>query len=109
MKEGEQITGCIEQGEHCMGSGAGCDKCRNADGTNGCCEGLEPSGCGAGQTPTCVPIKKDNDGATGMVGCLEAGEKCDGEGVGCEKCKNGTPCCSGEYTGCGAFQTPKCK
>mgnify|MGYP003628269367 CR=1 FL=1 len=42
-------------------------------------------------------------------GCLTSGEKCDGEGSGCDKCKTGTPCCSGEYIGCGAFQTPTCK
>ena len=62
MKEGEQITGCIEEGAHCLGQGMGCDKCMNADGSNGCCEGLEPSGCAAGQTPTCVPINKENTG-----------------------------------------------
>ena len=54
-------------------------------------------------------VSKQKEGIDTTSGCLAAGEKCDGEGTGCESCKNGTPCCSGEYTGCGAFQTPKCK
>ena len=68
MKEGEEITGCITEGEHCQGSGMGCDKCKNANGENGCCDGLQPSGCGAGQTPTCVKIDEGSDGATGIIG-----------------------------------------
>jgi len=53
--------------------------------------------------------EEKEEGIDTTSGCLAAGEKCDGEGVGCESCKSGTPCCSGEYTGCGAFQTPQCK
>ena len=54
-------------------------------------------------------LTEEKEGIDTTSGCLAAGEKCDGEGNGCESCKNGTPCCSGEYTGCGAFQTPQCK
>lgn len=54
-------------------------------------------------------LTEQKEGIDTNAGCLAAGEKCVGEGVGCEKCKNGTPCCSGEYTGCGAFQVPQCK
>ena len=54
-------------------------------------------------------LTEQKEGIDTTSGCLEAGEKCDGKGSGCERCKNGTPCCSGEYDGCGAFQTPTCK
>ena len=54
-------------------------------------------------------LTEQKEGIDTTAGCLAAGEKCDGEGNGCVRCKTGTPCCSGEYTGCGMFQTPKCK
>ena len=48
-----------------------------------------------------------------IVGCIQAGEECKGEGNGCEKCmkKDGdTGCCEGtEPWGCGWDQTPICR
>ena len=40
--------------------------------------------------------------------CISDGEECQGEGAGCDQCRGETPCCSGNYTGCGAEQVPRC-
>ena len=41
----------IQAGGDCLGTGWGCDKCYNADGSCACAEGTQPWGCGAGQKP----------------------------------------------------------
>jgi len=46
----------IQAGGDCLGTGWGCDKCYNADGSCACAEGTQPWGCGAGQTPICKSI-----------------------------------------------------
>ena len=57
-------------------------------------------------------LTEQKEGIDTNSGCLAAGERCNGEGNGCDKCKGydlSTPCCSGQWTGCGVGQTPTCK
>jgi len=50
----------IQAGGDCLGTGWGCDKCYNADGSCACAEGTQPWGCGAGQKPMCKSIDEIN-------------------------------------------------
>jgi len=50
----------IQAGGNCLGTGAGCDQCYNADGSCACAPGTKPWGCGAGQTPICKSIDEIN-------------------------------------------------
>ena len=48
----------IQAGGNCLGTGAGCDQCYNADGSCACAPDTQPWGCGAAQTPPLVKYKK---------------------------------------------------
>lgn len=120
----------IQAGEDCLGTGWGCDKCYNVDGSCGCAPGTQPWGCGAGQKPHCKSIDGEKLDYTStvptteptteptpapckdIVGCIEEGQHCLGCGDGCDRCKkeDGTSaCCEGLVPGgCGAGQTPTC-
>ena len=64
MNENEQNgtwVAHIQNGGSCLGTGAGCDQCYNADGSCACAPGTQPWGCAAGQNPMCKSVDEINE------------------------------------------------